>query len=57
MTKGKRRSFTAEFKAQVVLEVISGVKKIFGSMSALSTERTNVESLEARVCPECGAGF
>jgi len=26
MTKSKRRSFTAEFKAQVVLEVISGVK-------------------------------
>jgi len=26
MTKGNRRSFTAEFKAQVVLEVISGVK-------------------------------
>ena len=26
MTKGKRRSFTAEFKAQVVLEVIGGVK-------------------------------
>ena len=26
MTKIKRRSFTAEFKAQVVLEVISGIK-------------------------------
>src|SRR5215470_17825752 len=26
MTKFKRRTFTAEFKAQVVLEVISGVK-------------------------------
>jgi transposase-like protein len=26
MTKSKRRSFTAEFKAQVVLEVISGIK-------------------------------
>lgn len=26
MTKGKRRTFTAEFKAQVVLEVSSGVK-------------------------------
>jgi transposase len=26
MTKSNRRSFTAEFKAQVVVEVISGVK-------------------------------
>ncbi len=26
MTKDKRRKFTAEFKAQVVLEVISGAK-------------------------------
>ena len=26
MTKSKQRSFTAEFKAQVVLEVISGIK-------------------------------
>jgi transposase-like protein len=26
MTKSKRRSFTAEFKTQVVLEVIGGIK-------------------------------
>ncbi len=27
MTKSKQRTFTAEFKAQVVLEVISGSKR------------------------------
>ncbi len=56
MTKGNRRTFSAEFKAQVVLEVISGVKTFTEACRQYQLSEQTLSRRTARVCAECRAG-